>query len=459
MAITRNITVTITGTNGNYTSAFSDETVGREGEHLNTRLTFTLPSEWQMFIGTDAVFVVEYLNARGTTGRSIDTAFPANGLIADFNPTYDVPFDALYSPQTQFVFEVHDPVDAYTSDISRTEAYLATVLNSWDGGKVTSPYGNDIFAYLQSEIDDKVDKVTGYSLMEDADITDLTDGGETALHKHDDMYYTEAESDALLLGKVDVVAGKELTDNNFTDALLTKLNGIEALAEVNNISDVNATDLTDGGETSLHKHDSMYYTETETDALLADKVDRVSGKSLVSDTAITDLTDSGNSALHYHSSDRNADNHVDGSINKVYTAVEKAKLAGVEAGAEVNNISDTNAADLTDGGETALHKHNDMYYTKAQVDSADDLKVDKIDGYGLSENDFTDAYKSKLDGVEDGAEANNISDADATDLTDGGATVLHYHNTIGTYTISVLTQAQYNALETKDANTIYFIAG
>ena len=44
------------------------------------------------------------------------------------------------------------------------------------------------------------------------------------------------------------------TTASFTTALLNKLNGIEALAEVNNISDVNATALTDGGETDIHSH-------------------------------------------------------------------------------------------------------------------------------------------------------------------------------------------------------------
>lgn len=39
-----------------------------------------------------------------------------------------------------------------------------------------------------------------------------------------------------------------------TDAERTKLTGIEALAEVNNISDIDATDLTDSGETTLHTH-------------------------------------------------------------------------------------------------------------------------------------------------------------------------------------------------------------
>jgi hypothetical protein len=46
--------------------------------------------------------------------------------------------------------------------------------------------------------------------------------------------------------------------NSYPSADATKLAGIEALAEVNNISDTNATDLTDGGETSLHTHSQPY---------------------------------------------------------------------------------------------------------------------------------------------------------------------------------------------------------
>lgn len=53
----------------------------------------------------------------------------------------------------------------------------------------------------------------------------------------------------------------------------------------------------------------------------------------------------------------NQDNMADGSVNKNYTASEKMKLSGVESGAEVNNISDANVTDLTDGGDSTLHYH------------------------------------------------------------------------------------------------------
>lgn len=50
-------------------------------------------------------------------------------------------------------------------------------------------------------------------------------------------------------------------------------------------------------------------------------------------------------------------NMIEGADAKVMTAAERTKLAGIETGAEVNNISDVNATDLTDAGESTLHYH------------------------------------------------------------------------------------------------------
>lgn len=49
------------------------------------------------------------------------------------------------------------------------------------------------------------------------------------------------------------------------------------------------------------------------------------------------------------------------------------------------------------------------YYTKAQVNAELDKKVDKVAGKGLSKNDFTDALKTKLDGISSGATANTYN--------------------------------------------------
>ncbi len=63
--------------------------------------------------------------------------------------------------------------------------------------------------------------------------------------------------------------------NKFTTAGdISKLAGIEALAEVNNITDINATDLTDGNDTTLHIHDAdrarANHTGTQTASTISD---------------------------------------------------------------------------------------------------------------------------------------------------------------------------------------------
>ena len=48
------------------------------------------------------------------------------------------------------------------------------------------------------------------------------------------------------------------------------------------------------------------------------------------------------------------------------------------------------------------------YYTKGETDSLLNGKVSKVEGKGLSENDFTNDFKSKLEGIESNAEVNKI---------------------------------------------------
>lgn len=54
----------------------------------------------------------------------------------------------------------------------------------------------------------------------------------------------------------------------------------------------------------------------------------------------------------------NMENMAEGVNNKIFSSGERSKLTGIEAGAEVNNISDANATDLTDGTSSTLHFHS-----------------------------------------------------------------------------------------------------
>jgi hypothetical protein len=98
-----------------------------------------------------------------------------------------------------------------------------------------------------------------------------------------------------------------------------------------------------------------------------------------------------------------------------FTNTLKTKLDGIQDGAEVNVNADW---DATSGDARILNKPTipsiSGLATITYVDAQDALKVDKVTGKGLSTNDFTNTLKTKLDGIQDGAEVNVNADWNAT---------------------------------------------
>jgi len=171
-----------------------------------------------------------------------------------------------------------------------------------------------------------------------------------------------------------------------------------------------------------------------------------------------------------------------------YTNAEQSKLAGIFAGAEMNVKSDWNASS---GDAEILNKPS--IPAVAPVDSVNGetgvvvLNQDEIlDGatYVRTQNDLTDTLagniitnnakitfdgssSAKLGTIEENAEVNNISDIEATDLTDSGDTTLHYHTTdraranhTGTQTASTISDfdaevANNSAVTTNTAKNTY----
>ncbi len=111
---------------------------------------------------------------------------------------------------------------------------------------------------------------------------------------------------------------------------------------------------------------SVYYTKTETDTLLGGKVDKEVGKGL--------------------------------STND-YTTAEKTKLANIAEGAQVNVIESVKVKG-SDGTTSALP------VTSKSVTVDLSGLVAKEAGKGLSTNDYTTTEKTKLSGIEEGAEVN-----------------------------------------------------
>ena len=139
-----------------------------------------------------------------------------------------------------------------------------------------------------------------------------------------------------------------------------------------------------------------------------------------------------------------------------YTTAEKSKLAGIETGAEVNNISDLNVTDLTGSGDTNLHYHstdrNRVNHTGTQPASTiSDFDTEVANNTTVSANtsarhthsnktildnttaSFTKAGQNKLDGIQEGAEVNVNADWDASS---GDAQILNKPTTISGYGIT-----------------------
>lgn len=214
----------------------------------------------------------------------------------------------------------------------------------------------------------------------------------------------------------------------------------------------------------------------------------------------TDLTDSGDSTLHYHSADRNRSNHtgtqtastisdfdtevsnntdVVANTSARHDAVTLAgedflSLTGQQITANAINLDNLSATGTASSntflrgdntwatpsgsgdvskvgtpvdnqvgvwtGDGTIEGTSSLTYDGIALDVTGNITVSgTVDGRDIA----TDG--TKLDGIESGAEVNNISDANATDLTDSGDSTLHYHsndrdraNHTGTQTASTI---------------------
>lgn len=217
--------------------------------------------------------------------------------------------------------------------------------------------------------------------------------------------YTKSEIDTKI-GSVYKVKGSVDTYND-----LPTIN--RTIGDVWNVLDTGSNFVWDGNNWDKLSETidlSEYYTKIETDNLLDDKVDKISGKTL----STNDFTDN-----------------------------YKIKLDSIEAGANINKIEvievNGEKQDITDktisitipdsyekaetytkiqvdsflnnkaDKSTTLSGYNiDDAYTKLEISGFLDSKVDKIIGKELSSNDYTTTEKTKLSDIEPKAQVNKL---------------------------------------------------
>lgn len=131
-------------------------------------------------------------------------------------------------------------------------------------------------------------------------------------------------------------------------------------------------------------------------------------------------------------------NIIDNNDKISFDTTSSDKLDGIEALAEVNNISDANATNLTDGNDSTLHYHssdrNRANHTGTQAASTiSDFDTEVANNSAVIANtakvSFDTTSSDKLDTIATGAEVNVNADWDATS---GDALILNKPTTITT---------------------------
>lgn len=144
-------------------------------------------------------------------------------------------------------------------------------------------------------------------------------------------------------------------------------------------------------DTALQEHQSLadYAKTTDVNTALDTKVDKVIGKSLVSNIQIAKLEELNDQAT-------------------ITASIADAKKAGTDAQTSISShTSDTSnphGVTKTQVGLGNVDNTSDINKPiSTAVQTALNSKVDKVDGKGLSTNDYTTDEKTKLDGIESGA--------------------------------------------------------
>jgi phage-related tail fiber protein len=242
-------------------------------------------------------------------------------------------------------------------------------------------------ADLTTELNKKVDKVAGKSLIDDTEITRLA-----SVKNYDDTAIKadiakKADATAMstaLKGKVDKVEGKVLSSNDYTIAEKEKLAGL---------SNYDDTDIKASIATKANSAD--VYTKTEVNTKVS-SVYKYKG-SVTNESA---LPTEGQVVGDVY-------NLEDTGMNVAWTGEGWDNLGSV--------IDLTPYLTTEDAGKTYAAKATTLEgygitdaYTKTAANTELNKKVDKEIGKQLSTNDYTTAEKTKLTGIATGAEVNKI---------------------------------------------------
>lgn len=389
-------------------------------------------------------------NADTVNNHTVETNVPADAVFTDTvytHPNYTAKTNGLYKITVDNTGHVSGTKSVSKADITAlgipaqdtTYSEAGTSLGLVkSGGDVTITSGvitvnddshNHIIGNidnLQATLDSKVDSVDGKGLS----TNDLTD---TLKSNYDDAYTHSQQAHAPSDAEKNVIIGIQKNGTDLTVNSSTR--------KVNITVPTKTSDLT---------NDSNFATTTDLDA----KVDKVTGKGLstndytttekdklaaiedganktVVDTALnsTSINPVQNKVINTKINSMQSD--IDSKVPSTRTVNGKALSANITLSAsDVGALPDTTVIPSIDGLATETYVDNKVAgivdSAPATLDTLNELaaalgddpnfattvatqigtKVDKVDGKGLSTNDYTTTEKTKLSGIAEGAEVN-----------------------------------------------------
>ena len=225
-------------------------------------------SELQSDVGTINDTLETKANVSDVYTQTQTDAKIAAAISSTYKPSGSVEFASLPTPSADNLGNVYNVTDAFTAGSTFIEneqgqkypadtnvavvevdgSYYFDALSGFVDltGYLTTTEAAETYATI-AQLGNKVDKVSGSSLVQDTLITKLTNllniqsvaEGQLEVSPEGQLSILSISQSQVagltesLAGKVDAEEGKGLSENDFTDTLLAKLNGIEAGAEVN----------------------------------------------------------------------------------------------------------------------------------------------------------------------------------------------------------------------------------
>ena len=267
---------------------------------------------------------------------------------------------------------------------------------------------------INSEIDE-LPTTSEVNTAISAAIDDLIDGApatyDTLKEISDYIATHQSEYEAIvaaIAGKVDKVEGKGLSTEDYTTAEKTKLAGIAEGANAYTLPTASASVLGGvkiGANISVANDGTIsgdYSAATTSAAGLMSAADKTKLEGIEAGATATTVDSALSSTSENPVQNKVINTALAGKVDTVsgkglstedYTTAEKTKLAGIAEGATAVTV------DSTLSGTSENPVQNKV------INAALAGKVDTVTGKGLSTNDYTDAEKTKLAGIAEGANA------------------------------------------------------